>query len=67
MSLGLNELNVCFLVTYLENTHLTYCHHFYILDVQKVLCKIFKKGTYLSSAHNSMLFVGLWSHCAIGS
>ena len=39
----------------------------YILWVQKVLSKIFQKGTHLSSAHNNMLFVGLWSQCAIGS
>ena len=32
-----------------------------------MLFKIFQKGTHLSSAHDNMLFVGLWSQCAIES
>ena len=40
-----NNRLVWFLVTYLEHTHLTYWHHFNISGVQKVFCKIFKKGT----------------------
>ena len=28
---------------------------------------MFKKGTHLSSAHNNVVFVGVWSHCATGS
>ena len=56
-----------FLITYLENTHLTYWHSFDILGVQKELHKIFQKGAHLSSAHNNMLFVVLWSQCAIGT